>query len=127
MIRLSILIALLCFFNPPARAQVKSSQTVIIKTPDILCEFCKVRVETYLLRHDGLIDAVVNFRKGETRVKFLTNRTDIEFIKTLISNCGFDADDVTADPVAYHKLPITCKKKSDGGGHPEPKIPPTYN
>ena len=106
-----------------ASAQIKSVQTVVIKTPDVLCEACKTRVETYLKRHDGLLEATVNFRKGETRVKFLSDRTDIEQLKTAIANCGFDANDVTASPEAYQRLPKSCKKKSDGGGHPQTKTP----
>jgi mercuric ion binding protein len=111
----------------PLQAQVKSVQTVSIKTPGVLCESCKARVETYLKRHDGLLEINVNFRKGETRVKFLSDRTDIEQLKTAISNCGFDADDVTANPEAYLRLPRSCKKKSDGGGHPAPKMPQNPN
>lgn len=127
MIRFCLLLACLLLVNPTIQAQVKSVQTFTLKTPEILCEACKGRVETYLKRHDGLLEINVNFRKGETRVKFLSDRTDIEQIKTAIANCGFDADDVTALPEAYQKLPRTCKKKSDGGGHPAPKIPPTLN
>ena len=109
------------FVSFTASAQIKSVQTVVIKTPDVLCEACKTRVETYLKRHDGLLEASVNFRKGETRVKFLSDRTDIEQLKTAIANCGFDANDVTASSEAYQRLPKSCKKKSDGGGHPPPK------
>lgn len=109
------------------QAQIKSMQTKIIKTPEILCPICKSQVETYLKRHDGVVEVLVNFRKGETRVKFLSDRTDIEQLKTAIANCGFDADDVTASPDAYKKLPKTCKKNSDGGGHPLPKINPISN
>ena len=109
------------FVSLTARAQIKSVQTVVIKTPDVLCEACKTRVETYLKRHDGLLEATVNFRKGETRVKFLSDRTDIEQLKTAIANCGFDANDVTASSEAYQRLPKSCKKKSDGGGHTQPK------
>jgi len=111
------------FVSLTASAQIKSVQTVVIKTPDVLCEACKTRVETYLKRHDGLLEASVNFRKGETRVKFLSDRTDIEQLKTAIANCGFDANDVTASSEAYQRLPKSCKKKSDGGGHPQPKTP----
>ena len=103
-------------------AQTKALQTAVVKTPEIRCEACKTRVETYLKRHDGLLEIMVNHRKGETRLKFLSDRTDIEQLKTAIANCGFDADDVTASPEAYQRLPISCKKKSDGGGHPAPKL-----
>ncbi len=104
-----------------SKAQTKSVQTILIKTPEILCEACKLRVETYLKRHDGLLEVNAYFKKGETRVKFLSDRTDIEQLKTAIANCGFDADDVTASPEAYQRLPKSCKKRSDGGGHPAPK------
>lgn len=127
MIRIYPLLACILLANLSAQAQVKSVQTFTIKTPEILCEACKGRVETYLKRQDGLLEINVNYRKGETRVKFLSDRTDIEQIKTAIANCGFDADDITANPEAYQKLPRTCKKKSDRGGHPAPKTTPPSN
>ena len=39
-----------------------------------------------------------------------------ENIKALIANVGYDADDVTAEPDAYKRLPTCCKKPEDGGG-----------
>ena len=63
----------------------------------------------------------MNFRKGETKVKYWTDRTDIEQIKTAIANAGYDAGDVEATPDAYQRLPKSCKKFEDGGGHPKPK------
>lgn len=122
-----VALALFLFGAFDTEAQTKSVQTVVIKTPEIRCEACKARVETYLKRHDGLLETMINYRKGETRVKFLSDRTDIEQLKTAIANCGFDADDVTASPEAYQRLPKTCKKKIDGGGHPAPKYDPISN
>lgn len=106
------------------QAQTKPVLTATIKTPNALCALCKDRIETYLKRYDGLLEINVNFRKGETRVKYITDRTDIEQIKTAISNCGYEADDVPADAEAYNRLPKSCKKFADGGGHPKPKLPP---
>jgi copper chaperone CopZ len=105
-------------------AQTKPVVTVTIKTPNALCESCKSRIETYLKRYDGVLDVNVNYRKGETRVKYITDRTNIEEIKTAIANTGYDADDVEAEPGAYKRLPKTCKKFEDGGGHPKPKVKP---
>lgn len=108
-----------------AGAQTKAMLTAKIKTPHALCEDCKNRIETYLKRYDGVLSAVVNFRKGETTVKYLTDRTDIEQIKTAIANCGYDADDVPATEDAYNRLPKACKKPEDGGAHKMPKtVPP---
>lgn len=111
-------------FVSTALAQTKASLTAKIKTPTAQCEACKNRIETYLKRYDGLTFINVNFRKGETQVKYLTDRINIEEIKTAIANAGYDADDVPATEDAYNRLPRTCKKFEDGGGHPKPKLPP---
>ena len=110
--------------NLASQAQTKPVLTATIKTPNALCQQCKERIEAYLKRYDGVLETNVNFRKGETRVKYVTDRTDIEQIKTAIANCGYDADDVPAAEDAYDRLPKTCKKFADGGGHLKPKAPP---
>ena len=106
-----------------AFSQTKALQTAKISTPNVLCEECKKRLTTYLDRYDGIQYLNINFRKGEITVKYLTDRIDIEQIKTAIANAGYDADDVTANEEAYKKLPKSCKKFEDGGGHPKPKPP----
>src|SRR5688572_11906265 len=111
-------------FALQGQSQTKAIVTSNIKTPNALCQLCKDRIETYLKRYDGVLEVNVNYRKGETKVKYITDRTDIEQIKTAIANAGYDADDVEATPDAYTRLPKSCKKFVDGGGHPKPKAPP---
>ena len=103
-------------------AQVKASQTVKIKTPTIGCEECKTRIETYLRRYDGVTYVLANWRQKNVTVKYLNDRTNIEEIKTAISNCGYDADDIPAFEDAYKRLPKTCKKPEDGGPNKAPNI-----
>jgi mercuric ion binding protein len=125
MFKRTILFALLAIvFAGTAMAQAKAIQTATIKTPNALCENCKKRIEGYLKSYDGLLEVNVNYRKGETKVKFITDRINIEEIKAYIANCGYDADDVPAAEDAYNRLPKTCKKWEDGGGHPKPKTVP---
>jgi copper chaperone CopZ len=102
----------------PAKAQL----TAKIKTPTVGCEDCKARIETYLNRHDGVLTVQVNWRSKITTVKYLTDRINIEEIKTAISNAGYDADDVTANEDSYKRLPKTCKKPEDGGPSKPPNI-----
>ena len=104
-------------------SQTKAIVTSTIKTPNAVCEACKSRIETYLKRYDGVLEIIVYPRRGETKVKYLTDRTDIEQIKTAIANAGYDAGDVPATEDAYNRLPKSCKKFEDGGGHPKPKVP----
>ena len=108
-------------------SQVKASLTDKIKTPTIGCELCKTRIETYLDRYDGITYVMVNWRRKETTVKYLTERINIEEIKTAIANAGYDADDVPANEDSYKRLPKTCKKPEDGGPAKAPnihKVPP---
>ena len=106
------------------QSQTKPVLTTVIKTPNALCQVCKERIEGQLKRYDGVAEATVNFKKAETKVKYITDRINIEEIKAIIANCGYDADDVLAAEDAYARLPKTCKKFEDGGGHPKPKTLP---
>lgn len=104
-------------------AQIKPVRTDTIITPNALCEHCKKRIEDYVKYYDGVMEINVNYRKGLTKVKYMTDRINIEEIKAYIANCGYDASDVPAAEDAYKRLPKTCKKFEDGGGHPKPKVP----
>lgn len=105
-----------------AGGQVKTLLTAKIKTPTVGCEDCKTRIETYLNRYDGISSVVVNWKRKETTVKYLTDRINIEEIKTAIANAGYDADDVLANEDSYKRLPRTCKKPEDGGPTKAPNI-----
>jgi mercuric ion binding protein len=92
-------------------AQQKATDKAVINTPTVQCDMCKEKIEKYLSREDGVISAKVNIKKKTTTVAWITDRTNIEIIKTSIANAGYDADDVTADETAYKKLPKCCKKQ----------------
>lgn len=93
-----------------AFAQQKTNDKAVIKTPQATCDLCKDRIERYMARHYGLTSIKVDIKKATTTVTWITDRTNIEEIKTSIANCGFDADDVLAEETAYNKLPRECKK-----------------
>ncbi len=93
-----------------ASAQTKTTGRAEIKTPTIQCDMCKAKIEKYLMRETGVTSVKVNVKKKVTGVTWITDRTNIENIKTGIANLGYDADDVTADEGAYKKLPACCKK-----------------
>jgi copper chaperone CopZ len=105
--------------NLTASAQTKTYQTVKIATPTIECDMCKNSIETYLKRIDGVVAVNVNVRHKETTVKYLTDRTNDEVIKTAIANAGYDANEIKANPESYKALPKCCKKPEDGGGMPK--------
>lgn len=95
----------------------KGTQTVTIKTPTVQCESCKKRIEDFVSREEGVNKVVVDYKRKTAKVIFISDRTNIENIKTAIANLGYDADDVAANAESYKKLPMCCKKPEDGGGH----------
>lgn len=115
-------------FSATGMAQTKALQTAKISTPTVQCEMCKSRIEQYLKRIDGVTYVNVGVRKKETAVKFLSDRTNIEMIKTSIANAGYDVAEpktdpaqaveieIAANPDSYKLLPKCCKKPEDGGG-----------
>src|SRR5688572_28492413 len=89
-------------------AQQKSIQKAVIKTPTVNCEECKTRIDNRLARQQGILTVKTDYRKHTVTVSWLSDRTNIENIKTYIANMGYDADDVTADPDSRKQLPKTC-------------------
>ncbi|GGA95310.1 heavy-metal-associated domain-containing protein [Puia dinghuensis] len=114
--KIQFLLALIFGFTTASLAQTKPQLTAVIKTPTVQCQECKDRIERYMSHEDGIVKINVDYKKKITTVTYLTDRTNIENIKTDIANVGYDADDVTAEPDAYKRLPTCCKKPQDGGG-----------
>jgi len=100
-----------------ANAQ-KTTDKAVINTPTVQCDMCKNKIEKYLSRAEGVTSVKVNIKKKTTSVSWITDRTNIENIKAQIATVGYDADDVTAVPEAYTKLPKCCKKPEDQGAKP---------
>lgn len=112
-IHLLAFVILVC--NLSIQAQQKKPVTIKIQTPGALCVECKNRIEEFMKYEDGVTKVVVYPSGKYTNVSYLTDRTNIENIKTAIANIGYDADEILANPDAYKELPKTCKKPEDGG------------
>ena len=106
-----------------ATAQQKATQKVVINTPSVQCEMCKDRIEKYMSREPGIVSVKVDYKKKTTTVSFLTDRNDIEQVKTAIANVGYDADDITAEETSYVKLPKCCKKPAEKTAAPTTQLP----
>lgn len=96
-------------FTTASFAQVKT-KTAVISTPGMQCDMCKGKVEKSLFKQYGIVSYKVDLKKKTTTVTWITDRTDIEQVKTMIANAGYDADDVAANEEVYAKLPACCKK-----------------
>jgi len=115
----TILSAFLLLMTVSGFSQYKKPIIIQIKTPQAQCVECKDMIEKFMRVEEGIAKVVVDIRKKITIITYLSDRTNIENIKTAIANLGFDADDVTATAEQYKRLPICCKRVSDGGGPPK--------
>lgn len=111
--RIMLLVVFVCGVAWTAGAQAKKPVTVKIATPTVQCEQCKKNIENYMKREEGVIKVNVNYKRRETMVSFLPDKTNVENVKTGIANAGYDADDVMANADSYKKLPTCCKKPED--------------
>src|SRR5258708_38139635 len=96
-------------FTVSGYAQQKAIQKAIIQTPGVQCETCKTRIENHLVHEYGVSSVKADYKRHTVAVSWFADRTNIENIKTALANLGYDADDVTADPDAYKRLPVDRK------------------
>jgi periplasmic mercuric ion binding protein len=92
-----------------AFTQQPAEQKAVINTPGVQCQACKTRVENWLKREYGVASVKADFRRHTVTVVWYTDRTNLENIKYALANLGYDADDVSRDPDAYKRLPISCQ------------------
>ena len=100
-------------FTAVSFAQYQQTQKVagkvVIKTPGVLCDKCKDKVEFFISHTEGVTSAKVNIKQKTTTVTWLNDRTTLENIKVAIANIGYDADDIEAEEYAFKRLPKECK------------------
>ncbi len=77
------------------------------------CEQCKERIEKDMAFEKGVKYVDLDLDTKILTVQYKTAKTDPENLREAVSEIGYDADDVPADPEAYKKLPDCCQK----GGH----------
>jgi len=107
-----LLLLLVLGISVGVNAQQKKPITVKINTPSVQCDMCKRKIEDYLKYEEGVTKVVVDYKQKKTTVTYLTDRTNLDNIKTAIANAGYDAEEIKAAKDAYDKLPACCKKPS---------------
>jgi periplasmic mercuric ion binding protein len=103
------------FVKAPA---LKKSESVNILTTAV-CESCKARIERALKSTDGVIDANLNLNNKKIKVKFNPDKITADQIRTVISNTGYDADNVKRSETAFNNLPHCCQKTGGSCDHKE--------
>jgi len=89
-------------------AQEASTGEATIQT-SAECGSCKKRLEEVLNYTKGVKFAELNMVDKKITVHYNPNKISLKEIKTIISETGYDADDLKANPKSVEKLPACCK------------------
>lgn len=100
----------------------KVSGKAVIKTPTVLCDKCKDKVEFFISHTEGVSSVKVNIKQKTTTVTWLNDRTTLENIKVAIANLGYDADDIEAEEYAFKRLPKECKLQIEAAKAIKPAV-----
>lgn len=111
-----LIVLLFGFLSITTNAQAKKSEKITIKT-NIYCDHCKEcptcgkSLQAGLLKIKGVKMYELDDKQMTVTVYYNGQKTDAAAIRTAISNLGYDADEVKANPVAYENLDGCCKKE----------------
>ncbi len=111
----TFLIVFFTLFAFSAKAQSKTNQKAVIKTEFYCdhckeCETCGKNFQANLYKIKGLKMYEIDEENKTITVYYNSKKTNLETIRKIISDLGFDADDIKANPLAYEKLDDCCKK-----------------
>ena len=88
----------------------KTTKVVVAKIQTSAeCGSCKTRIEDKLNYTSGIKFAELNLEDKKVTVKYNSTKIKLEEINKIISEIGYDADEVKAVPEAVEKLPACCK------------------
>jgi mercuric ion binding protein len=83
-------------------------EKAVIKTSAV-CNMCKTKIEHHLKSINGIEKAVVSLGNQQVKLKYDPQQITLDKVKQAISQLGYDADNIKANPEAYQKLPSCCK------------------
>jgi len=101
-------IAMLMVSCSVSKGTSDNKETATIKT-NTECGMCKEKIEGKLNYEKGIVFAELNVPSKVVTVKFKSDVITLEQIRVIISDLGYDADEVKANLNAQNNLPACCK------------------
>lgn len=108
-IRTMLLTMLLTAFSVAFAQKANTNETITIKTSS-QCDMCKHTIEKAMAYEKGVKKSTLDVPTSVLTVEYNPKKTTPEKIRKAVSDTGYDADDVPANPTAYEKLNPCCKK-----------------
>src|ERR1041385_2055417 len=112
---IAILAVIFTFVSAKISAQTSETSSsgnsvVKIKT-SAECDMCKERIEKQVSLMKGVKKADLDLATKVLTVEYKAKKTSPNKIRKVISDIGYDADDVKANNKANKNLPACCQKK----------------
>lgn len=100
---LAIVFLVMSFINLP-----RKKEKAIILTSAV-CDQCQIRIEHTLLGQKGIYSAELNLDSKELIVVFNPEKINLIQIKNIVSDLGYDANEIKRNPESFNNLPACCK------------------
>ncbi|CAN5494288.1 hypothetical protein BH11BAC2_BH11BAC2_16900 [soil metagenome] len=105
----SILVAMICVFLLAFSSVKAQSDTLKVHT-SAECGTCKSTIEKNLNFEKGVKRATLNVDDKIVTIIYNPEKTTPAQLRKAISDIGYDADSIPANPKAYQNLKSCCKK-----------------
>lgn len=89
--------------------KANKTETISIKTSS-QCDMCKLTLEKAMAYEKGVKKSNLDVPTSVLTVEYNPSNTTPEKIKKAVTETGYDADELPANPAAYEKLNPCCKK-----------------
>jgi periplasmic mercuric ion binding protein len=111
---ISMFVMAFLFASVNVMCQSKSKFVQVEIKTTAQCGMCKDRIEGAFAYEKGVKKSELNLTNKVVTVTYDPNKTTPDKLRQMLSNLGYDADGVLADPVAYKALPKCCQKPANG-------------
>ena len=94
-------------------AQKSNNEVIVIQTNGV-CEKCKTIFTEKVPYFKGVVDFSYDVKTAKMTVTYNPKKTTPAEIRKRVSDLGYNADDVKANPEARAKLPDCCRAANSG-------------
>lgn len=108
-IRTMLLTMMITAYGYAFSQKTNKTETIKIQT-SAQCDMCKHTIEKAMAYEKGVKKSTLDVPSSVLTVEYNPAKTTPDKIRKAVSETGYDADDVPANPKAYEKLDPCCKK-----------------
>ncbi len=104
----------LIFLSFSTTAQKKLEKIEILTS--VVCDMCKETLEHDMNFERGVKKVVLDVETKILTVEYNPEKTNPHKLRVAVTNVGYDADDLPANPKKYKRLHACCKKGGSCSG-----------